>query len=147
MRKAMISLLVLALLLCGCQAGGGQENNSSYYNDVSKAQEIAVVPADSSEALQTLTDKEEITDFVSALDMDNWDLQELPKEAEILGSFRFSQEKTVKYGETATDGELEYLCELLCYKDVPYITFRLSGFAMTFEVSADAAAYLAEYFE
>lgn len=133
------------VLLCGCHANS-EEDTSEYSGELSKAQEIAVLPADTSTATQVLAESEEITDFISALDMEQWELKTLPEEAELVGTFQFSQEKTIKFGESETDGELYPVCELLCYEDIPYVTLEIDGMKMTFKVSETVMEYLADYF-
>ncbi len=61
--------------------------------------------------IQTLSGKEDIGDFMTALDMDKWKLGKLPSGAEEIGSFDLSQEETVKFGQTGTDGELYDVCK------------------------------------
>lgn len=43
-------------------------------------------------------------------------------------------------------GELHYVCEIVCYEEIPYITFKIYGLNMTFKVSDKTAKYLTEYF-
>ena len=59
MKKIFMVLVMASALFCGC---GKEENSdvSEYYNEVSKAQEIAVVSADTSSVIQTITGKEGI---------------------------------------------------------------------------------------
>lgn len=119
---------------------------SDYGDDISKAQEITVVSADTSEVIDTITSKEDIEAFVAALDMDEWKLKALPEEATEIGSFGFSQEETVKLGQTDTDGTLYDIAAITLYND-SCIGFEIGGLDMTFEVSNDTADYLNGYFE
>ncbi len=146
MKKLLMWLLIPTILLCGCHANSEKEDVSEYYEELSKAQEISILPANTSTATQTLTESEEISDFILALDMEHWEIKTLPKEAKLAGIFQLSQEETIKFGESATDGELYSVCEMLCYKDIPYITLKIAGMKMTFEVSDTVAEYLADYF-
>lgn len=146
MKKLLMLLLIPTILLCGCHANSEKEDVSEYYEELSKAQEISILPANTSTATQTLTESEEISDFILALDMEHWEIKTLPKEAKLAGTFQLSQEETIKFGESATDGELYSVCEMLCYKDIPYITLKIAGMKMTFEVSDTVAEYLADYF-
>ena len=134
------------LLLCGCQAKNGSTDVSEYYGELSKAQEIAVIPADTSDIEETLTESEDISSFTTALDIEHWELKTLPETAEAVGTFSFSQEETIKLGESATDGELHYVGEIVCYDEIPYITLKTIGLKMTFKVSDETAKYLTEYF-
>lgn len=143
MKRIWMLLLLTAILLCGCHAGG---EDAEYYGDLSKAQEIAVLPANSSAAVRVLTQRGEIADFIAALDMERWELKALPSAAELTGRFQLSQEKTVQFGECAADGALYPVCEILCYKDIPYVTLEIADIKMTFEGPDTAMEYLAAYF-
>lgn len=145
MKKMFLALVMVSALLCGCQAEESSDV-SEYYNEVSKAQEIAVVSADTSSVIQTLAGKEEIEAFMAAMDMEKWELGKLPKGAEEIGSFGLSQEETVKFGQTETDGELYDVCKISVY-DASYVKFEAAGLDMVFEISEDAADYLQGFFE
>lgn len=73
-------------------------------------------------------------------------MKTLPKAAELAGTFQLSQEETIKFGESAADEELYSVCEMLCYKDIPYVTLKIAGMKMTFKVSDTAREYLTDYF-
>ncbi len=135
MKKILVTLVAILALLCGCQANENT-NASDYGDDISKAQEIAVISPDTAE----------IEDFVSALDLDQWELKTLPDEASEIGSFGLAQEETIKLGQTDTDGTLYDIATITLYNGA-YISFEIGGFDMTFEVSEDTADYLNGYFE
>lgn len=146
MKKILMLLLIPTMLLCSCHANSEKENAAEYYEELSKTQEIAVLPADTSAETQILAESEEISDFIFALDMEHWEMKTLPKEAESVGSFQLSQEETIKFGESTTDEELYSVCEMLCYGDIPYVTLEMAGMKMTFKVSDTTMEYLADYF-
>ena len=106
MKKILMLLLIPTMLLCGCHANSEKEDVSEYYEELSKAQEIAVFPTDTSAETQVLTESEKISDFIVALDMEYWEMKALPKEAELVGTFQLSQEEAIKFGESTMDGEL-----------------------------------------
>lgn len=145
MKKILILSAVILVLLCGCQANN-DTNASDYGDDISKAQEIAVISHDTSEVIDTITDTEEIKDFASALNLDQWELKTLPDEASEIGSFGLAKEETVKLGQTDTDGTLYDIAVITLYSG-DYIGFEIGGFDMTFEVSEDTVDYLNGYFE
>ena len=145
MKKILVTLVAILALLCGCQANENT-NTSDYGDDISKAQEIAVISPDTAEVIDTITDTEEIKNFVSALNLDQWELKTLPDEAAIIGSFGLAQEKTIKLGQTDTDGTLYDIATITLYNG-DYISFEIGGLDMTFEVSEDTADYLNGYFE
>ncbi|OUQ36800.1 hypothetical protein [Faecalibacterium sp. An121] len=144
MKKTWIAFVAILTLLCGCQA---KENTSAfdYGDDIAKAQEIAVISADTSEVVDTITDTEKIEDFVSALNLDQWELKTLPDNAAEIGSFNLAQEETIKLGQTDTDGTLYDIATITLYNGA-YVSFEIGGFDMTFEVSKDTADYLNGYF-
>lgn len=135
---------VLTLLLSGCQANNGTDI-SAYSDDIAKAQEIAVVSADTSEVLETITSKDDIEHFILSLDLDKWKLKTLPDNATEIGSFNLAQEETIKYGQTDTNGVLYDIATITLY-DGSYIGFEIGGMEMTFAVSEDTADYLNGYF-
>lgn len=144
MKKILVTLVAILALLCGCQANENT-NASDYGDDISKAQEIAVISPDTAEVIDTITDTEEIEDFVSALNLDQWELKALPDEASEIGSFGLAQEETIKLGQTGTGGTRYDIATITLYNGV-YVSLEIGGFDMTFEVSKDTADYLNGYF-
>ncbi len=145
MKKILITLMAVLTLLCGCQAKENA-NVSDYGEDISKAQEIAIISSDTAEVVDTITDIEEIKDFILALNLEQWELKPLPDEASEIGSFGLSQEETIKLGQTDTDGILYDIATITLYNGA-YISFEIGGLDMTFEVSEVTAEYLNKYFE
>ena len=145
MKKILITLVAILVLLCGCQANENT-NTSDYGDDISKAQEIAVISPDTAEVIDTITDTEEIKNFVSALNLDQWELKSLPDEASEIGSFGLAQEETIKLGQTDTHGTLYDIATITLYSG-DYIGFEIGGLDLTFKVNEDTADYLNGYFE
>ena len=125
MKEILITLVAILTLLCGCQANENT-NASDYGDDISKAQEIAVISPDTSEVIDTITDTEEIEDFVSALNLDHWELKPLPDEVSEIGSFGLSQEETIKLGQTDNDGTLYDITTITLYNEA-YQFLKLAG--------------------
>ena len=144
MKKTLITFVAILTLLCGCQVNENT-NASDYGDDIAKAQEIAVVSADTSEVLETITSKDDIEHFILSLDLDKWKLKTLPDNATEIGSFNLAQEETNKYGQTDTNGVLYDIATITLY-DGSYIGFEIGGMEMTFAVSEDTADYLNGYF-
>ena len=148
MKKNLLALMVALTLLCGCQANKSA-NSTDYGDAISKAQEIAVISPATAEVIEAITDAKEIEDFVSALNVDQWELTTLPDEAHEVGAFGLAQEKTIKLGQTDTDGALYDVATITLYNG-SYIGITicgLDGLDMTFAVSADTADYLNGYFK
>lgn len=146
MKRIIFMLALCAVFLCGCQTTGSS-GASSYGEEFSKAQEIRIASAEDPDDIENLTDDGEISDFITALDLESWSLESPPQDAEVLGTFVLSQEETVKLGETESDGELYDICKLYAYRESPYITMEIEGFEMDFKISDGAAEYLSGYFE
>lgn len=105
-----------------------------FVDRITTAQEIAVIEPSTGEALHSLTAPEDIADFIETLDMDNWEWQPNPPDAEQLGIIRFLQGADI-------------VCQLYCYRDSPYVT--LQGGALissTFNVPDETMNALAAYF-
>ena len=144
MKKTLITFVAILTLLCGCQVNENT-NASDYGDDIAKAQEIAVVSADTSEVLETITSKDDIEHFILSLDLDKWKFKTLPDNATEIGFFNLAQEETIKYGQTDTNGVLYDIATITLY-DGSYIGFEIGGMEMTFAVSEDTADYLNGYF-
>ncbi len=147
MKKIILTIILSALFLCGCDAVNEKEQESEYYSDLAKTQEITAISADTSDILQKMTEKQEISDFISALDIEHWELESLPETAKLTGTFQFSQEETLKFGQDASDREISIICEILCYEDIPYLTLKTAGVKISFRVSETTMEYLTQYFQ
>ena len=85
----LIPLLFALLAFAGCSSADDSDTSAS---DLEKAQAIAVIDP-SGTTLQTITDQSAIKDFVAALDVDHWELIDLPAGAKEVGQFGLSQKK------------------------------------------------------
>lgn len=121
-------------------------NLSDYESSLSKAQEIAIFSPGSPEAIGTITNPEDIAAFVEALHPEEWAPARLPDDAAEIGSFRFSQEETLKFGQTRTDGSLYETAVLTLYED-SHIVLQVVEIVLPFEISRKAEDYLKELFE
>lgn len=140
MKKILILCALLLLIVSGCSADNDSDVSA---DDLHKAQAIAVTTPDGS-VLQTITDQAAINNFVDALDLDHWELAKPPSDANIIGSFGLSQEKTIHFGEKPND-TLYDVATLTLY-DTGHLRCSLSGFNITFALSDDAYNTLAAYF-
>lgn len=137
-KRFIFCILLLLLISSGC-------SNSSDISDgdLKKAQAITVTNADGT-ILTTITDQDAINDFVTALQLDDWHLGEQPKNAQIIGSFGFSQEKTIHFDETNNDGKLYDIAQLHLY-DTPIVDLNLLGVQLTFTIPDTAYETLTNY--
>lgn len=146
MKKILIAVL-LAVSMCGCSLAKtvvDSVTESVNVDEILKAQEITINSAASS-AAETITDAQQIGDFITALEMDSWKIVSLPENAERSGEFSFAQNETIKLGQDESDVQLEDVCKIYTYKDLPYITFEVAGIGVDFEIPQSAADYLSSY--
>ena len=132
----------LALLLCGCRAPADDAVDAQ---ELKKSHQIEVIPAWETDAAATITDLQEIEDFVEVLDTSDWRPQSLPDGARALGSFRLSQEATRHPGETEHDDTLHPIATLTLY-DGGLLELDMAGIGMGFSLPDTAAGSLAAYF-
>ena len=137
----LIPLLFALLAFAGCSSADDSDISAS---DLEKAQAIAVIDP-SGTTLQTITDQSAIKDFVAALDVDHWELIDLPAGAKEVGQFGLSQEKTIHFGEKENDDTLYDVAQLTLY-DTKTLRTHLLGFNFDFALPDDAYEYLAAYF-
>lgn len=137
-------LILLALLLLLPLTGCNSENDSGLSaSDLQKAQAIAVIASNGS-IRQTITEQGAIDDFVDVLDIDHWELADLPADASIIGQFGLSQEKTIHFGEQSNDGKLYDVATITLY-DTPNLRINLLSFNFDFAIPDSAHEKLAEY--
>ena len=134
MKKIIAAALLAALLLSGCGEQRGGEDVP-----FAKAQLIELRDAAGEEVL-SITDSEEIEDFVSALETESWLPAGLPEDAKLLCTAEFYQEKTVKLGQTPS-GELYRTLGLKVYEG-GFLTLVLEEVALAFEIPPSAAEHL-----
>ena len=134
MKRIIAAALLAALLLSGC---GEQRDGEDV--PFAKAQLIELRDAAGEEVL-SITDSEEIEEFVSALEMDSWSPAAIPQDAALLCTAEFYQEKTVKLGQTPS-GELYRTLGLKVYEG-GFLTLVLEEAALAFEIPPSAAEYL-----
>lgn len=134
MKKIIAAALLAALLLSGC---GEQRDGEDV--PFAKAQLIELRDAAGEEVL-SITDSEEIEEFVSALETESWLPAGLPEDAALLCTVEFYQEKTVKLGQTQPEGwDLVLRMELY---EGGVIAVELLSTTMALELTPSAAEHL-----
>ena len=134
MKKIIAAALLAALLLSGC---GEQRDGEDV--PFAKAQLIELRDAAGEEVL-SITDSEEIEEFVSALETESWLPAGLPEDAALLCTAEFYQEKTVKLGQTQPEGwDLVLRMELY---EGGVIAVELLSTTMALELTPSAAEHL-----
>ena len=134
MKKIVAAALLAALLLSGC---GEQRDGEDV--PFAKAQLIELRDAAGEEVL-SITDSEEIEEFVSALEMDGWSPAAIPQDAALLCTVEFYQEGTVKLGQTQPEG-WDLVLRLELYEG-GVIAVELLSTTMVLELTPSAAEYL-----
>lgn len=134
MKRIIAAALLAALLLSGCAAAQDDLEGAA-----AKAQAIEIRDAEGEEVL-SITDSEEIEEFVIALEMDGWSPAAIPQDAALLCTVEFYQEGTVKLGQTPS-GELYRTLGLKVYEG-GFLTLVLEEAALAFEIPPSAAEYL-----
>lgn len=134
MKKIIAAALLAALLLSGC---GEQRDGEDV--PFAKAQLIELRDAAGEEVL-SITDSEEIEEFVSALETESWLPAGLPEDAKLLCTAEFYQEKTVKLGQTQPEG-WNLVLRLELYEG-GVIAVELLSTTMALELTPSAAEYL-----
>ncbi len=137
----LIPLLFALLAFAGCSSADDSDISAS---DLEKAQAIAVIDSNGT-TLQVITDQSEINNFVTNLDVDHWELSDLPSDAQIIGQFGLSQEKTIHFGEKEHDDTLYDVAQLTLY-DTKTLRTHLLGFDFDFALPEEAYTELAGYF-
>lgn len=134
MKRIIAAALLAALLLSGC---GEQRDGEDV--PFAKAQLIELRDAAGEEVL-SITDSEEIEEFVSALETESWLPAGLPEDAKLLCTAEFYQEKTVKLGQTQPEGwDLVLRMELY---EGGVIAVELLSTTMALELTPSAAEHL-----
>ncbi len=146
MRRA--AALVLAALcltaLCGCQLRLTLGDPFSW-EDLSKTQEVQVIPGGTGDAVQTITGEAELEAFVAGLEVEQWQLTGLPEGAAVSGAFRLTQLESRKLGQRAEDRQRLEICTLLAYEGLPCLTVEAAGLQLHFQIPPEAQAHLAQY--
>lgn len=143
MKKMLVLCILLLFVLTGCTNNDSTDDLSD--SDLKKAQAIVLCDANGT-PLQTISDDKAIDAFVTSLDIDHWELAELPTQAQAIGSIGFSQEKTIHFGETDNDGNL-YDIALLTIYDTPIADIELLGFHLTFSLPDTTYETLTSYLQ
>ena len=134
MKRIIAAALLAALLLSGC---GEQRDGEDV--PFAKAQLIELRDAAGEEVL-SITDSEEIEEFVIALEMDGWSPAAIPQDAALLCTVEFYQEGTVKLGQTQPEG-WDLVLRLELYEG-GVIAVELLSTTMALELTPSAAEYL-----
>lgn len=150
-KRFVVSIvLVITLVLAGCDSSKNsqgsetkRENLQDSIQTLTKAQKIEMKSEDSGTVVRTITKKEEVKTFIKQQRMDKWEYAgALPKEAKKQYEYIFSQEATVKPAEKEKNRELNEVARLITYKNIPYVTLKVSFINLNMKIPKDVAEYL-----
>lgn len=114
-----------------------------YTDELSKVNEIDIIPDDIPDIVETLSSGEELEQFVETLDLSQWKESALSQEAEKSGTFSLREITSVDAEQT----DVRCIGEIFVYKSVPYVSVRIADTTVSFEVPQETAEYLNSYFE
>ena len=140
----LLIMLLGAVLLGACQAQQKNSEAATIDDEITKAQSIAVVSADSGETLFVLEEQADIEDFINHLRLEEWQYTTLPENAVRETVFILSQEDTQRLGEDEKDGALHYVGSITTYRQLSYLSFEIAGLSFVFQIPDEASQYLRE---
>ena len=143
MKRVLAAAAVCVLIFCGCQGGEMDETMLMYTDELSKVNEIDIIPDDIPDIVETLSSGEELEQFVETLDLSQWKESALSQEAEKSGTFSLREITSVDAEQT----DVRCIGEIFVYKSVPYVSVRIADTTVSFEVPQETAEYLNSYFE
>lgn len=144
MKRLLVALSLATIPLYGCQ----DENLEASINEeeVWKTQEIIVRDENQSTVVERLQQENDIVNFIKKLHLKQWKSATLPNDLNVLGTFSFIQEETIKFGQENLPSKKSNICELIYYEDSRYVTLKVIGFKIHFEVPNQVAHDLQAYF-
>src|SRR5690625_1825965 len=148
MRKILMLFLFvtgISFFWAGCNTGDKNVNDSSWTDSFEKTQKVEVISSDDSNVI-TISERNDIENFVNTLKIDEWNLSNIPSGATKGNIFKMYQEETIKLFRKADkkkkkDNLIE-IARLTTYKDIPYIKFSFKKLSFEFRVPEQVAEYL-----
>jgi len=145
--------MVITLVLTGCNITDSsnnvqgsdtkREDLQDSFKTLEKAQKIEMKSEDTGSVVRTITKKEAVKTFIKQQRMDKWEYAgALPKDAKKQYEYIFSQEGTKKLSEKEKNKSLNEVARLITYKDIPYITLKVSFINLNIKIPSDVAEYL-----
>ena len=136
---AIFCALAATALLAGCGIAAAPENGSINSEELRKAQAL-VITDEGSEESREITDPDTIKAFVEELRLDEWELAELPEDAQPQRTISFYQAPT----RTLLDdgGDMKHVGDLIIYQDTDCVTLSVSVLSANFQIPEEAADYL-----
>lgn len=142
-RLIWVVMLGITLLLVGCHNDTGEVDVSS---SLDVTQKIDVMLPGTDEKIASIEGDQEIADFVSALQLENWVMEKVPTDATVDRQFYLYQSDTKKLGESSVDKSSLYeAAQMITYQDSPYLDFNMKNITISFKIPEEVMAYLSNY--
>lgn len=143
--KKSVTIFLLSItavfLFIGCSSKTAKDE--TFIGDsLEQTQKVDIIPSDGTDTI-TLSDDNDIKEFVLALKIDKWHLENIPSDADEKYIYKIYQQETKKlWGGINKNRDLNEVATLTAYKDLPYIDFNIKGFSLSFKVPENVAEYL-----
>lgn len=119
-------ILGLTIALVGCNATNEDESLSE------TGQKIEVVT--NGETEKVMTSDQEIEDFVESLNMEEWELGQLPEHATESKRYELYNLDTITLVDITPNDEPSMNGIILTYEDIPYVTISIDNLDIDFKV-------------
>jgi hypothetical protein len=136
--------ICVSILFVGCNLKNNESDSENWADSLEKMQKIEVISPEEN-LISTISDKQEVEDFVNALKIDKWEMKDVPSDLIKGKQFDFYQQETIKFGESSKDKkELKHVASITTYNK-PYLDFNLGDVKVSFKVPKEVFKYLSEY--
>ncbi|MGG3892038.1 hypothetical protein [Metabacillus fastidiosus] len=136
-----LCIITVVILLTGCNLND-KDKSLDWNESIEKSKKIEVMLPGDSKAVVTITDSQEIENFIESLKINEWKLADKPSQAEEQAKYILYQADTGHLGESKKDNtELMEIAYIVTYKDIPYIDLRIKNMSLSFKVPDDTSSY------
>ncbi|WP_026906714.1 hypothetical protein [Paucisalibacillus globulus] len=112
---------------------------------MSSVQKVAeLVPGEQNPVI-IMEDKKEVAEFIQKLQMEKWQMDEIPSSKKKMKEYILYQQETINFGESNKDKELKQVASLITYHDLPYIELKWSKFNLVFKAPEEVVEYLSNH--
>lgn len=136
-------LLTLVAVCIGCAA---KETNSKEDLGLDKATTIEVTDADNPDDVKEVIDtQKKIDTFTDSLEVNKWELSDMPDTAEPDKMYKIMQLGTKTLGDSGeSHDKLREVAAVVTYKDVPYVRFQTDKTMFHFKIPNEVARDLSD---
>jgi len=142
--RTLLIVLSIAVVCIGCS-----DETEGMEDDIQleATERIDITLADNLEEVSEVVDSsEDINRFVDALQVDQWELSELPNEAVVEHMYEMFQGDTIKLGESQQDNEdVTAVGTIISYEDIPYLELQMKNMKLHFKIPKEVATFLSDY--